>query len=267
MVRVVARTSPLGNVSVLVCDLDGVLYRGARAIPGAGEALQRLEASGIELLFVTNNSTRTAEQTATVIAERTGFPAAADRVITSGLATARWLRDRASTALVVGEEGLEQILATEGVAPVTDPGAAEAVVVGLDRSFDYDRLSAAMDAVRGGAALYATNTDATFPTPDGLRPGGGAIVAAVERACGVDAFVCGKPHEPVRRLIRDLAPAGGIAVVGDRPETDVALGAAEGWPTVLVLSGVTEEGDEIAPAHVPTAVVGSIAEVPDLVGA
>ena len=116
------------------------------------------------------------------------------------------------------------------------------MVVGFHREFDYERLRVASTAVRAGARLLASNDDATYPTADGPIPGGGSILAAVERASGVAATVAGKPHRPMADLIRArLGPAG--IVVGDRPDTDGALATAMGWRFGLVLSGVTVSAD------------------------
>ena len=123
---------------------------------------------------------------------------------------------------------------------IVEAGPADAVVVGWDRGFDFSRLARAADAVRAGARLVGTNEDATFPTPDGLLPGAGALLAAVAYASGATPEVAGKPHAPMRRLVRERV--GSVTtVVGDRPSTDGALARALGARFALVLSGVTGE--------------------------
>ena len=262
MAGVVDRPEDLAKVELLVCDVDGVVYRGSQGIPGAGEALASLERMGVELLFATNNATKTGLEAADRISTRTGYTAAQSQVITSGDATAALLGDNGvSNVLVLGEGALERTLEDHGLSVVTEPSVAEVVVVGLDRGITYRKLSDAMTAVLGGATLYATNTDASFPAADGLQPGAGSIVAALERATGVAAIVCGKPHEPVRKLIRERAEARVVAILGDRPETDLALGIAEGWFSILVLTGITRSIDEVAEEHTPTAVASSIVDV------
>lgn len=256
----------LGGIAAVVCDLDGVVYVGSRPVTGAREALEAIERAGIRLIFATNNSTRTSADTAATITSRVGYAARAEQVVTSALATAMWIRDDVERALVIGEPGLSKTLTDNGIAVVDDPDQAEAVVVGLDRGFDYARLTAASKAVLEGASLYATNMDATFPTPQGLHPGGGAMVAAIETVTGVKAVVCGKPEEPMRRLIRAMVGEGKIAVIGDRPETDIALGIAEGWATVLVLSGVVAGLDQVPDTLRPTAAVATIAGLVALLG-
>lgn len=246
----------------IVCDLDGVLYVGDEPVPGAGDALAALAVAGYRLLFVTNNSTKHPSILVEQIAALTGYQATVEDVVTSGVATAGYLRDKHRSALVVGEPGLEAVLTEAGVTVVIDWQDAEAVVVGLDRGISYDRLTGATLAVRAGAAFYATNSDATYPAPDGLRPGGGAIAAAVEVATGVAPVVCGKPHPPIRQLVAGRTSSGSVIIVGDRPETDVAMGKAEGWTTVLVLTGVVAAASEV-PAHLrPDLLLKSIADLP-----
>ncbi len=267
MAAVVAGVEDLAKAEVLVVDLDGVLYRGNKSIEGAGEALEQLERAGLDLLFVTNNATKSALEAADTITARTAYAAAESQVITSGLAAAHWMRaEGVESAFVVGEPSLERTLRGLGVALAEEPEEADAVLVGLDREITYRRLADAMTAVLAGATLYATNTDASFPAAEGLLPGAGTIVAAVERATGATSFVCGKPHEPARALVREYAAGRTVAVVGDRPETDLALGIAEGWPTVLTLTGVTNSAKDVPKELKPTAVVRSFADVPAVLG-
>ncbi len=257
------KTPPAGN---LVFDLDGVVYLDGSPIEGAGAALGALDGRGFRLLFVTNNSTRTAADVAAHITELTGFRADPNAVLTSGMAAAVVLEGRAGTVLVVGEAGLSATLGAAGYAVTDDPAAADAVVVGLDRAFDYARLRAAAAAVRGGALLVATNSDPTYPTREGLWPGGGSMVAAIETAAEATAEVAGKPHPTMRRLVgRHLGP-GDTWVIGDRADTDLEMGRAEGWRRILVLSGATAGADGLDGPARPDLVLGSIAELPAALG-
>lgn len=263
MGEVVAVEDPGGNPGTLVVDLDGVMYVGSERVPGAAAALEELREAGWRILFVTNNSTKERRVAAEAIAERTGFPAHEDQVLTSGYATARHLSGHVRRVLVVGAPGLAATLEAEGIEIVTNHEEAEAAVIGLDPQLTYDKLVEATLAVRSGARLVATNSDATYPTPRGLYPGGGALVAALERATDAVAEVCGKPHEPMRKLVRAMVGLGPVVVVGDRPETDLALAGAEGWRRVLVLTGVTDDPSGIPDAYTPDVVLGSIAELPE----
>ena len=143
---------------------------------------------------------------------------------------------------------------------IVQEGPADAVVVGWHREFDFQGLARAADAVRAGARLIGTNEDATFPTPDGLLPGAGALLAAVAYASGATAEVAGKPHAPMRRLVAERV--GSVAVVvGDRPSTDGALARALGAQFALVLSGVTDERDLDGLTPTPDSVAPDLASL------
>src|SRR5436305_388081 len=225
-----------------ILDLDGVLWLSDEPTAGAADAVAQLRARGDRVLFVSNNSSARVDEYLTKL-ERLGVPILADELVTSGQAAAT-LVEPGQTALVCAGAGVEEALAARGVRTVRS-GTADAVVVGWHRDFDYDGLTRAAQAVMAGARLFGTNDDATYPTPEGPIPGGGAILAAVATAAGVEPTVAGKPHAPMvdlvrSRLGRDL---NGSTVVGDRPSTDGRLAVALGARFALVLSGVTKEGD------------------------
>jgi 4-nitrophenyl phosphatase len=226
-------------VATWALDLDGVLWRGAVPIPGAAEAVARLRARGERVAFLTNNAAPTVAEHLAKLAGM-GVEASAEELLTSAQAAATLLPPGA-TALACAGPGVREALAARGVRTV-DSGPADAVVVGWHREFDFSRLALAADAVRRGARLIGTNEDATFPTPDGLLPGAGALLAAVAYASEARAEVAGKPHPPMRRLIAErIGPVA--TVVGDRPSTDGELARALGARFGLVLSGVTAEGE------------------------
>ena len=232
-----ASDGPPGNV---VLDVDGVLLLGGEPIPGAGAALRTLAAAGVRLLFATNNSTRTTEENAGRLGRMLGVDVAEEAVITSAVATARILGPGDHPVLVVGEAGLETTLQRAGHTLTTAWEDAATVVVGLDRGITYERLAAATRAIRGGARFVGTNGDRTFPVPGGQVPGAGSLLAALEAATDVAPLVAGKPHTPMQEAITDRLGPGAVWMVGDRPETDLAMAAAAGWVGVLVLTGVGE---------------------------
>jgi 4-nitrophenyl phosphatase len=163
--------------------------------------------------------------------------------------------------MVLGSEGIIAALAEADIAVTDDPGQATALLVGLDWELTYDRLTRAADAVRAGARFIATNTDPTYPIADGLLPGGGACVAAVQVTTGVAPEIAGKPHPPMRALLRAKG-IGEAWVIGDRVDTDIALASAEDdWKSILVLTGVTAPGE----AHGADHVVPDLAAAVDLV--
>jgi glycerol 3-phosphatase-2 len=129
---------------------------------------------------------------------------------------------------------------------LVDGSPADAVVVGWTHNFDFERLTLAARVVRAGARLIGTNEDSTHPTPEGLLPGSGALLAAVATAADTVPEVAGKPHRPIVDLIRQRTDDTAL-VVGDRPSTDGALAAALGVPFALVLSGVTASADQEPP--------------------
>lgn len=244
----------------IVCDLDGVIYRGTEGVPGAAAALEALELAGYDLVFCTNNSSRTPDQTAQRISGITEYQARGEQVISSAQAAATLLR-AGTRAFVLGGEGIRSALVEVGVDVTTEWERADAVVAGIDLELSYGRLADATRAVRGGARLIATNTDATFPSENGLLPGAGSLIAALETATGSTAEIAGKPHAPMQKLIAERVTKSPVWVVGDRPETDLAMAEARGWHKVLVLSGVTSTADGVTPE--PDMVLDSLADLPE----
>lgn len=240
-------------------DLDGVIWLADEAIAGAADAVARLRAAGEPVAFVTNNSyARRGDVGAKLV--RHGIDPL-DGVITSAMAAATLVHP-GETVLVCGGPGITEAVEARGARVVAD-GPADVVVVGYDPAFDYGRMTVASAAVRAGARLVATNDDATYPTPQGPIPGGGAIVASIATASGVAPTVAGKPHDPMCHLVRDRLGGDGI-VVGDRPETDGRFGRALGFRFGLVLSGVTHRDDlpvEPAPDVVADDLAALVAEV------
>ncbi len=244
-----------------ILDLDGVIWRGDEPISGSARAVAQLRAAGEEVWFVTNNALpRRAEVTGKLQAHGIDPD---DHVVTSPMAAAS-LIEPGERVLSCAGPGVVEALTERGVEvvdagdPGADPGRGptfDAVIVGLHLDFDYRRLAAAASAARDGARLVATNDDSTYPAADGvLLPGAGSIVAAIERASGVEAIVAGKPYAPMADLVRRLAGPTGVAV-GDRADTDGRFAAALGYPFGLVLTGVTR------PEQLP------VTPAPDLIAA
>lgn len=236
-----------------VLDLDGVLWLADQPIDGAREAVAELRATGERVLFATNNSWSTLGDQEAKLASH-GIPAGGD-VVTSAMAAAQ-LVEPGERVLVCGGPGVVEAVAGRDATPVRD-GDADAVVVGFHRDFDYERMRIAVRAIQRGARLIATNDDATYPTPEGPIPGGGAIVAAIAYAAGIDPSIAGKPHRPMADLVRAVGGHTGT-MVGDRPETDGAFAVELGYRFALVLTGVTGPDDlPVTPA--PDVVSSSLA--------
>lgn len=218
-------------------DLDGVMWLAEQPIVGSSDAVASLRAAGEDYVFVTNNSSAPVsaveERLAAIGVEAHG------RVVTSAQAAAS-LVESGERALLLAGDGAREALVDRGVEIVAGggDGPVDVVVVGLTRALTYDLLASACLAVRAGARLLATNDDATYPTPRGQLPGGGALLAAVVTATGATPEVAGKPHRPMADLVVARLGPDGI-VVGDRPDTDGALAAVMDYRFGLVLSGVT----------------------------
>jgi HAD superfamily hydrolase (TIGR01450 family) len=252
------------EISSLVCDMDGVLYRGPDTIPGAPEAVMRLRENGVKVLFCTNNSSQTVTEYCEKLASM-GIDTNRDDILTSAVVTTEVLKERGLTgkrAFIVGGPGMRAVARDARLEIATTGDGVDVVLVGWDKDFDYTAMQHAADAVRGGAVFIASNADATFPAPEGPLPGAGAILASIEVAAGRRAEVLGKPHRPMTdAIVKRLGTNGRIAALGDRPDTDLAGAFEMGWMTILVLSGVTSREQAASLEPQPDLIVDSIAEL------
>jgi NagD protein len=246
-------------------DMDGVLYRGADLLPGAGQFVRELRERDIPFRFLTNNSQRTRRDVVAKLS-RLGIDADEQHVFTSAMATARFLAQQKpdGTAFVIGEGGLLTALHQHGYAVVDhDP---DYVVVGEGRTFNLELVETAVRMILGGAKLIATNLDPSCPMANGsLRPGCGAMVAMLEVATGVKAFGVGKPSAIMMRAARkELGlTTDQTIMIGDTMETDILGGVQLGFHTVLVLSGGTSREDLKKFAYRPDVVVEHLADFAD----
>lgn len=251
------------SYEAFLVDVDGVLTRGSQPLPRAVEGLKALQARG-RVVLLTNNSTRSRSQLSGHLTSL-GFPVSAVDIFATSYLAARYLHDVSDAARVwvLGEEGLRTELAAAGHCLVERPTDADWVVVGMDRGFDYARLSSALQALLAGARLLVTNEDATFPTTDGLVPGAGAIVGALRGMGYAPDALIGKPSSLAFTIALDElgVPKERVLVIGDRLETDIAGGCAAGMDTALVLSGVSRESDLASSTVRPTWVADDLGSV------
>jgi HAD superfamily hydrolase (TIGR01450 family) len=222
-----------------VIDLDGVIWLTGEPIDGVDTAVHALRAAGIRVLFATNNSAPTRAELHARL-KNCGITASDEDLLSSADVAAEML-PVGSTALVLADGGVGEALRNRGVT-IVESGPVDAVVVGWTRSFTFDSIAEAASRVREGARLIGTNEDPTHPTPHGLLPGAGALLAAVSTAAETKPEVAGKPHRPTADALRARARDVSI-MVGDRPSTDGALAQHLGIPFALVLSGVTAAAD------------------------
>jgi len=243
-------------------DMDGVLVRGHELVPGAGEFLDRLTASGRKFLILTNNSERTPKDLEHRLREM-GLRVTAEHIYTSAVATALFLASQQprGTAFVIGESGLIEALHDVGYV-ITDR-RPDYVVVGDTHHYDYDRITQAIQLIHGGARFIATNPDVTGPGAQGPVPATGSLVALIEKATGRQAYFIGKPNPLMMRTALHLLNEHSehTIMVGDRMATDIVTGIESGMETILVLTGVTslEEADRFP--YRPSRIVGSVREI------
>jgi arabinose operon protein AraL len=251
-----------------IFDLDGTLYLGESIIPGAAQMVGELRERGSGVVFVSNKPLERREAYAEKLT-RLGIPTSSEDVINSSLVLARYLAREMTGAkvFVLGERPLLDELAFAGIDLCEAPEEINVVVASFDRTFDYRKLNIGFQALRRGARFFATNADATCPVQGGEIPDAGAVIGALEGCSGraVD-LVAGKPSsQTVEMALERLAlPAADCLMVGDRLETDIAMGKCAGMATALVLTGVTRREDlGDAPAQ-PDYVLESAAEVLDI---
>ncbi|WP_044748564.1 TIGR01457 family HAD-type hydrolase [Bacillus alveayuensis] len=242
-------------------DLDGTMYRGTECIAEARDFVKELHKRDIPYLFVTNNSSRTPEQVAKKL-ENFGIPATKEQVFTTSQATANYIFERKPNAsvYVIGEEGIRTALEEKGFTFAKEN--AEFVVMGIDRSINYEKLAIACLAVRNGAIFISTNGDIAIPTERGLLPGNGSLTSVVAVSTQVSPIFIGKPE----RIIMEQAlkvlgvPREDTLMIGDYYDTDIMAGMNAGIDTLLVHTGVTTKELLKQYEKQPTYVVDSLKE-------
>src|SRR5499426_3448693 len=245
-------------------DLDGTVYLGERLIAGASEAIRALRENGRRVAFLSNKPIETRADYAQKLT-RLGVPAEADDVINSSIVLARHLRaiDPGAPVFVIGEPPMLAEMSAHGF-EVRDDERVRWVVIAFDRTFTYAKLNIALQAVRGGARLIATNPDRTCPVEGGEIPDCAGMIAAVEAVTNTKVeTIVGKPSPIILEVA--LAALGCTAaesvIVGDRVETDMVMGKRSGLATILVLSGVTRAADPRIAALAPDHVLRSVREL------
>lgn len=233
----------------VLCDIDGVVWLLHEPIDGSVEAIARLREAGRRVIFVTNNSYSTVGDQEAALA-KIGIPAVGD-VVTSSQAAGSLL-GVGERVLLGGGPGASEAIERNGAVVVgrsdvddeIDYSSIDTVVVGYHSTFDYRGLTRLSGAVRSGARLIATNDDATYPTPRGLIPGGGSILAAVAAAAGVTPIIAGKPHEAMANVVRKVSESADLSnawMIGDRSSTDGLFARRVGCRFAHVMTGVVRE--------------------------
>jgi 4-nitrophenyl phosphatase len=237
------------NIKALILDMDGVIWKSDAPIGDLSAIFKRIRERGLKFVFATNNGTKTPEDYQKKLHEL-GVDVDAAQVVTSALGIAFLLAQkhpRGTKIFMIGEDGIRTALEEQGfeIVSVENAPEAEAVVMGIDRGVNFQKIAEATLLVRAGVPFYTTNTDRTFPTPRGEIPGSGAWLAVVTTATGIQPIVAGKPFPYLMELALERLGTSReeTLVVGDRLETDIAAGQAVGCPTAMVLSGVSTKAE------------------------
>lgn len=248
------------NYKAVCFDLDGTVYRGIEVIPEAALLIERLQRSGIEPYYITNNSSLTAQQFQLKLRQM-GVKAETDHIMTSAIASAKYCKEHFSGAsiMMIGEEGLEQALISEGFKLTTQN--PDVVVIGIDRSITYEKLAAASLAIQAGAGFLATNGDRAFPTERGLVPGNGSFVKLLESTTDRNAIYVGKPEPHMLHFIQQKGyRKEEMIMIGDNYETDIQAGIRFGIDTVHVEGGVTSLETVMGQSELPTYLFKSLSD-------
>ena len=249
------------TVEAFIIDMDGVLYKGAEAIDGARSFLATLDDLDIPFIMATNNATQTQDEFVAKL-EGMGINVQPEQIFTSSLATGDYLRatyPEGTKANVVGMSALREAVFGDGY--FVEAGIdADVVISGADFNLVYESLRVACLAIRAGADYVATNADTTFPTPEGLIPGAGSIVAALVASGGKEPVVIGKPSPVmVERSLSQLGTAASRTVMlGDRLDTDILAGQRANCRTTLVTTGISSVDDIAATGIEPDWTVGTL---------
>jgi 4-nitrophenyl phosphatase len=252
----------------LILDGDGVLWKDSEPIGDLAAVFRLISRRQLTATVATNNAMMTVDEYLTKLRD---FGVALDawQIVTAGEATADTLASafpQRGPVFVVGEHGLRRALRERGFEVAVDPGldrAFVAVIAGIDQDFTYAKLQRASSLIRAGVPFYGTNPDPTFPTPRGLVPGAGAVLAAIAAASGREPTIVGKPAPLLFRTAagRMQLSAESLLVVGDRLETDIAGGQAFGARTALVLSGVSTSQQAANWSPSPTLIASSLEQL------
>ena len=257
----------LRSLRGFLLDLDGVLFRGDRAIPGAADLLQHLLETATPFCILTNNSTRTPEEYVRKLAA-IGVTISPAHVLNSALVAASYLERRKAAdqrVLVVGSDSLRALLRARGIVVTEAWQEASDVLVGLDRQLSYEKMAAASLAIGRGARFLGTNSDRSFPSERGFEPGNGALLSMLETTTGIAPEVLGKPFATMfeAALARLATAAKQTAMIGDRHETDIVGAAQAGIFTIAVTTGAATREQLVASTPPPDCIFPSVQEILD----
>ena len=268
----------LKDIELAIFDLDGVIYRGDKRLPGVDNVIQKLKELSVNIVYNSNNSTATRQMYVDRL-NKFNISSEIGDFYTSASITAAELSKLKKNAkiFVIGEMGLREELKAHGHEIITKESEyknVDFVVVGLDRDFKYKNLALAQKCIlEGKAQFYATNADATLPVAHGFLPGAGVMVKALETCTGVNPVkIFGKPQPYGIELIlkEKNVPTKNTAIFGDRLDTDILAGNMAGIITVLILTGVSQmkeveqlqlEGSDVNFNQIPNLILDELSKM------
>jgi len=260
------------SLSGAIVDLDGTVYRGDQLLPGVTDAVARMRAAGLSLLFFSNNPTKDGEAYVSRLSEM-GLDVRPREACSAGDTTTAYLREHHhdDAIMFVGSPGLREQLTATDLTLTTEPHRADVLLASWTTSFGYDDMRLALRTVDEDTAFVGTDPDRTIPRADGeVVPGSGAIINSLAATVGTEPdIVLGKPSQPAIDLALERVdvPADDCLVVGDRLSTDLRMGQEAGMTTVLVLSGVCDRGD-VADSDVdPDFIIDGLADIDTVLAA
>lgn len=243
-------------------DLDGTVYRGTERIQAATDFVNKLQKTGIQPYFITNNSSSSQQQIKDKLASF-NIETETHFIMTSAIATAEYCAANyaISTVQIIGEQGLKEAFQNKGFKVVEH--YADIVIVGIDRQVNYSKLSQACLAIRAGAKFIATNDDKSIPTEKGFEPGNGSFVKLIETSTGQQPLVIGKPESHMLRFIEQSKGyrKEEMVMVGDNYDTDILAGIRFGIDTIHVEGGVTSKEELSLKEVQPTYSIETLAEL------
>jgi len=241
-------------------DLDGTIFRGDEVIPGAVEFIQKLIDKQLPYVFITNNSSYTADLLIDKL-KKMNIPAKKENILTSSIATAKYLKQSKEQVkcFMIGEIGLKQALEDENIM-ITNRHVTH-VVMGIDRQITYDKLAMATDFVSKGATLVSTNKDLAIPSETGYKPGNGALTSVVSLSSGKEPLFIGKPAKNIIQIGLNMlnCKAEEVLLIGDNYFTDITGGINSGVDTAFVLTGIGQRTDIINKIQ-PTYVLNNLSD-------
>ncbi len=250
------------NKSGFICDMDGVIYRGSKVLPGVAQFISWMTENNKKFIFLTNSPERTPQELSMKLA-RMGLAVGAEHFYTSAMATAAFIASQAPgcTAYVIGEPSLTKAMYDQGI--YMNDVNPEYVVLGETRTYCFEKIEKAIELVNKGAKLIGCNPDTVGVTERGIMPATGSLIAPIEIATGKKAYFVGKPNPLMLRhgLKRIGCHSEEIAFIGDRMDTDIIAGIESNLDTVLVLTGVTSREDIDNFPYRPTYILEGISEL------